>query len=505
MIRIGRLAPAALIALAALACRAQSPAEAPPDEATARPVDAGATCVASLTDTGFLAVEGLAPPASGGAPFSCGPGTRGPAEVRLMTLTTSAGISLGIGRGGQVYSIRMPGVAGDLIPMRRPDAPFVDGVLQTVATNRDERRASPRGAAAAAGGNDAGPGWHYHQAGAYQRGVLAGRPPTYSTIVWEHLDPRAGTLETLTLAVQAHPSRVAGDRFLAYQRLRAIDPSTIELTQGWINTSRDALGEAPTLDHFNFPYLTLNADALTDFSAGGTDVTDVRWPNPRGEEVPQGAWLGGFAGAGAEAPGMAVVRPAGTGTRFRYGTRPIRAVADDGGETRQQIFVVSNGVTDRTLRAGEALVATSYLVFGRRADVARRATALAARARVSGESVAPSPALTGLCGGNGALSACPVDRRPALVLAARFCTACLPVYELRQGGRTVYSTEPYLDGLGETYLSDPAWRIRRIVGWLLPAGAPAPTGLRTVPLSEKGPIRAAPHDIGRFVALAPQR
>lgn len=495
MIRGLRLLPAVAAAILALACRAQTSEPAGP-----APTASGPSCAISLTDTAFLDVDGLAPAAPKGAPLSCGPGTRGPAETRLMTLTTSAGVALGVGRGGQIYSIRMPGIAGDLIPMRRPDAPFVDGVLQTVATNRAERRGSPRGAAAAAGGNDPGPGWHYHQAGAYQRGVLAGRAPTYSRIVWEHFDPRAGTLETLTLAVQAHPTRVASDRFLAYQRLRALDPETIELTQGWINTSRDDLGEAPTLDHFNFPYLTLNADALTRFAVDGADVTDTRWPNPRGQEVPQGTWIGGFAGAGADAPGLAIVRPAGQGTRLRYGNRPIRALADDGAETRQQIFVVSNGVTNRTLSPGEALVATSYLVFGRRGDVARRAAALAARARVAPATVPPARDLTGLCGG-GTLTVCGIDAAPRLALAARFCSACLPVYELHQGARVTFSTEPYLGALGERHLSDPAWQVRRIVGWLLPTDATPPAGYRAVALSADAPIRAAPHDLGRFAYL----
>lgn len=487
MIRGGLLLLAAALAPA---CGAQPAPE---------PTVAGATCAASLTDTAFLAVEGLAPAAAGAA-LSCGPGQRGPAETRLLTLNSTGGIALGIGRGGQIYSIRMPGVAGDLIPMRRPDAPFVDGVLQTVATNRRARLASPRGAAAAAGGNDPGPGWHYHQAGAYQRGVLADRPPTYSTIVWERFAPGAGMLETLTLAAQAHPTRVAGDRFLAYQRIRALDGRTFELTQGWINTSRDDLGEAPTLDHFNFPYLTLNADALSHFVVDGTDVSAIRWPNPRGEDVPQGRWIGGFAGESVDAPGLAIVRPAGAGTRLRYGARPIRAVADGGTEARQNIFVVSNGVTGHTLAPGEALVATSYLVFGTRADVTRRAAALATRTRAGKIAVPPPREAVALCG-TATLSPCAAGVSPRLALAARFCSACLPVYELRRGDRTTYSTEPYLGELGARYLSDPAWRIRRIVGWLLPSTAAAPAGYRTEPLTAAGPIRAAPHDLGRYAYL----
>lgn len=461
----------------------------------------GTTCGTSLTDTTFLSLRSVPVPAGPGVPLTCGPGTRGPAEVRLLTLTTRSGVAIGVGRGGQIYSLRVPGIVADLIPMRRPDAPFVDGVLQTVATNRAERRDSPRGAAAANGRNDRGPGWHYHQAGAYRRGVLADRPPTYSRIVAERLDAANGMLETLTLAVQAHPSAVPGDRFLAYSQLRAVDDDTIELTQGWINASRDDFGEAPTLDYFNFPYLTLNHDALPNVAVESRDVSAQPWPVLRGEQPPQGRWLAAFSATGV---GMALVT-GGTG-RLRYGGRSIDVVDDAGSAQRQGIFVVSNVVTGRMIAPGEGVFATSYLVFGRREAVAAKAMALAGRPSLRTVTIDPSRSaaqVVALCGAQ-ALAPC-AGASPRFALAATLCTRCLPVFELARGAERVYSTEPYLGAMTGRYLSDPAYAIRRIVGWLYPVGAPVPDGFRAVPLAPGGPIRFDAKDGGRFSLLVGDR
>lgn len=491
---------AALLLIAALsagACRAQTSASAD------APAADGATCAASLTGTPFLSTASAPPPVPESAPVSCGPATRGPNETRLLTLTLAGGARIGFGRGGQIYSIRVPGLSGDLIPMRRPDAPFMDGVLQTIGTNTAERRASPRGAAAIRGEIDRGSSWNYHQAGAYQRGVLAGKPPTYSPLVHEKLDAARGTIETLTLAVQAHPTEVPGDRFLVYMRTRAIAPDTIELTQGWIDNSRNAFGEEPTLDYFNVPYLVLNNDLLPRVSVAGTDVSAQPWPPARGDALPQGPWVAAFAGDGDEAPGLALVTGS-TGSRLRYGGRMIDAVSDEtGGSVDQRIFVVSNIRNRLELAPGEAMFATSYIVLGKRADVLRRAAALAAKPVIAERPLGPGADVVALCGAS-MVQPCAKGQSPRFALGETLCAQCLPVYELTRGTETVYSTEPYLGALTGRYLSDPAYRIRRIVGWLPPAGSAVPAGWRFVPLDAAAPIRADEQDYRKFGYLLPR-
>lgn len=512
-----------LIALALLALPSVALAQRASDGAAEGCPELAVSTANKHLDLSPLAGVGHAP---GG--MRCTTLARAQYDPRTVDVGTASGLRLGIGKGGQIYSIRLPGIAEDLIPSQRDWSFYVDEVFQTAATNLAMVRASPQGRAKtpAEKGN---PSWHYHQAGTYQRGILQGRAPHYSPLLYNRVDETAGIYESLNLAQQAHVrnTEVAPDRFLVYTRLKHEGDDVFEVTQAWLNHSRlaDTARGAPTtiLDYFNFPWVILRHAAVPHVVAnvaGETlDLSGRAWPPTAENTVLRAHWIGAFANAQEDAPGMMFTLAPDLRTRLRVGKTVMRVVTNvaerrqDFRYAREGYYVISAPRADITIDRGEAIVARFYLAFGKRADLVARAERLHKQSSVSKlvlpASTSPSD-LVALCrDAAGRLDPCAAGREPVLVLTRKACTRCAPLYELadRTTKGLVYSTDPYLDERPAAHLVDARTTPTRILGWLMAKEANVPAGMAARALVANDPlaIRAHASDLGQFIYLVPAR
>jgi hypothetical protein len=467
----------------------------------------------------------IAGPSKPGGEVGCTAPPGGLFDPGVVGVRTGTGVRIGIGKGGQIYSIRVPGIEQDLIPDQREDALYVDEVFQTVATHTGIRGASPRGRATK-GAGPPGPGWHYHQAGAYRRGPLRNRPPLFSPLLFNRVNAAEGIYESLNLAQQAHVENeeYPPDRFLVYFRLRHAGNDVFEVTHSWLNYSgvrNRASGDASTsLNHFNVPWAILRPTAVphvvADADGRMSDLTGQAWPT---EGVLRNTrWVGAFAGGGDGAQGFAITMAGDLGNALRAGKTGARRVVTGGDPSRQftygqqSFYVVSALRADFTVARGEALVAQYFLVFGSRERVARLAGALHAQSFVRKTAIPASARLEDLAAfcrdASRRYAACAPGRPPDFLLTRRACTECVPLFELwdRAAGRHVYSTDPYIEKDQAARLTNPAHDLVGVLGWLWPVTAAVPEGHVAVRLGSGAAegLLAQESDLSRYQYLKPR-
>ena len=157
-------------------------------------------------------------------------------DVFFASMNSSSGWRLGIGKGGQVYSLR--GSFGEAIPPQRVDAPWVDEAWQFVATSLD--LVSPVHEFQSAGSTQRRLGYpiqfFIHQSGIYRGGLagnsLVGSPtmPFYSPVLKKHWNPATRTLSLVSWSQMARSPNVWKSGMLTYASYRDLGNGAIEVT-----------------------------------------------------------------------------------------------------------------------------------------------------------------------------------------------------------------------------------------------------------------------------------
>jgi hypothetical protein len=196
-----------------------------------------------VSDVLSLLPEGPAPQAAGNATcsFDYSPSgstwTSGLDEesVFLASITTDD-LRLGIGRGGQIYSLRGP--FGESIPPQRTAAPWIDEVWQFVATNNDLVTPIKAFQASAPANRAAGRPMEIfiHQAGIYLEG-LAGNDdvgfataPFYAPPLKTGWNPATRTFRMVSWSQMARSPNVWKSGLLTYTSYRDLGNGVIEAT-----------------------------------------------------------------------------------------------------------------------------------------------------------------------------------------------------------------------------------------------------------------------------------
>ena len=157
-------------------------------------------------------------------------------DVFFASMNSSSGWRLGVGKGGQVYSLRGP--FGEAIPPQRVDAPWVDEAWQFVATSLD--LVSPVHEFQSAGSAQRLLGFpiqfFIHQSGIYRGGLagnsLVGSPtmPFYSPVLKKHWNPATRTLSLVNWSQMARSPNVWKSGMLTYASYRDLGNGAIEVT-----------------------------------------------------------------------------------------------------------------------------------------------------------------------------------------------------------------------------------------------------------------------------------
>jgi len=157
-------------------------------------------------------------------------------------------LRLGIGKGGQIYSLR--GAFGEGVPPQRLKAPWVDEVWHLVVTSEDIvtpihnfQNADP------AKNWDIGMPLQYfiHQAGVYLDGLTGtkelGAPmePFYSPILESHWDAKSRTLFLANWAQMARSPNVWKSNALVFTAYRDLGDGAVEVTQSLTNFGTEDL------------------------------------------------------------------------------------------------------------------------------------------------------------------------------------------------------------------------------------------------------------------------
>ena len=162
------------------------------------------------------------------------------------------GWQLGIGRGGQIYSLR--GEFGEAVPPQRKGAPWIDEVWQVVATSEkitapvhDFQNANPKL------WQESLPFLFFiHQSGIYisgndqDSGTVSG--PFYSPCLRKRWNKEAGALELVNWAQQARTPCVWKSGVLVFTAYRSAGKGVIEINQVLHNFGEE------TLDFLNLPW-----------------------------------------------------------------------------------------------------------------------------------------------------------------------------------------------------------------------------------------------------------
>jgi hypothetical protein len=157
-------------------------------------------------------------------------------------------LRLGIGKGGQIYSMRGP--FGEGVPPQRLKAPWIDEVWHLVVTNEEIVTPIHKFQNADPAKNwDRGMPFQYfiHQAGVYLDGLTGtnelGAPnePYYSPILESHWDPKTRTLFMANWAQMARSPNVWKSGALVLTAYRDLGDGAIEVTQSLTNFGTEDL------------------------------------------------------------------------------------------------------------------------------------------------------------------------------------------------------------------------------------------------------------------------
>jgi hypothetical protein len=372
-------------------------------------------------------------------------------KVFFASMNSSSGWHLGIGKGGQVYSLR--GSFGEAIPPQRADAPWVDEAWQFVATNLE--LVGPVQSFQAQGGEQRRLGFpiqfFIHQSGIYMGSLaghsLTGSPsaPFYSPMLKKRWDPTTRTLSVVSWSQMARSPNVWKSGMLTYATYRDLGDGSIEVTNFVTNFGEQDLTFINTpwggARRSSFPE-TILSQPEGGWIKGSTAAYGVPAPIPLHQT---GGWQGWTQNSTQEgANTLAVVFGKDPLTGGLPNWRAGRGVLTYGvgGDSVRDYDVSSIHATIR-LQAGQSLACRWHLVVGSFGQTRIKASNLSSYAGLwmpGTDAAALTPVWT--TGGTPASSG---TGSPNLYLYAQPVTGTVPVFlmEDTRTGRKFATTDPY--------------------------------------------------------------
>jgi len=372
-------------------------------------------------------------------------------KVFLATLKTGD-LSFGIGKGGQIFSIRGP--FGEAVPPQRPGAPWMDEVWHLVVTNEDliapihhHQNENPQ-----TNWEPAMPLQYFiHQAGIYLEGLTGPRSlqpakePFYSPLLESRWDADSGTLFLANWAQQARAPSVWKSGALVLTAYRALGGGAFEVTQSLTNFGTE------DLTYLNVPWGGVRHSSLPQTVLSKPDGTWLKvggvwgWSNiPKEKYTDTGGWIGWTSGDCADGdPALALVfgrETEGPQPWKRDGFRIIHGTAGDIATRNYNVVEASCSVR---IKPGETLVARWYLLAGPFAEVRKRAETLAKSAGMwMPELDAPGRVPVWLVDGKPAKAG---EGTPSFHLYAMPAKGCVPVFlmEDTRNGEVLATPDPY--------------------------------------------------------------
>ena len=307
-------------------------------------------------------------------------------KVFFASMNSSSGWRLGIGKGGQVYSLR--GSFGEAIPPQRGDAPWVDEAWQFVATNLE--LVGPIQAFNSIGQNRplGFPLMFFiHQSGIYL-GSLAGNSmvgsasvPFYSPMLKKRWDPATRTLSVVSWSQMARSPNVWKSGMLTYASYRDLGGGAIEVTNFVTNFGEQDLTFINTpwggARHSSFPE-TILSQTGGGWSKGSTAAYGTPSPINLNQTGGWQAWTRNSTQESADA--MVVVfgkDPVITLPSWRNG-RSVLTYGKGGDSVRD--YDVSSVHAAIRLQAGQSLACRWHLVLGPFGQTRVKASTLADQA-----------------------------------------------------------------------------------------------------------------------------
>jgi len=300
---------------------------------------------------------------------------------------------LGIGKGGQIYSLRGP--YGESIPPQRKVSPWNDEVWQLVATSeslavpiQDYQVANP------GSWNKVYPLLYFvHQSGIYINGdgIDSGQAPApfYSPCLRKNWKPETKTLQMVNWMQQARSPCVWKSELLVYTSYRDIGGGAIEATQVLHN-----FGTLP-VDYLSSPWGGVRKSSLPQTVISRTDGSWEKaegtwgWQENPMRAIPQtGGWAAWVRDASDDnSPALALV----------FGSRDVQPAAKTvslpdlpnriegsrlflwgtSGDGKARDYEVAEQATKIKIAHGESLAIRWYLVSGSFAEVRASAARLA--------------------------------------------------------------------------------------------------------------------------------
>lgn len=309
-------------------------------------------------------------------------------DVFFASMNSSSGWRLGVGKGGQVYSLR--GSFGEAIPPQRVDAPWVDEAWQFVATSLD--LVSPVHYCQGVGSTQRRLGFpiefFIHQSGIYRGGLtgndLVGSPtmPFYSPVLKKHWNPSTRTLSLVSWSQMARSPNVWKSGMLTYASYRDLGNGAIEVTNFVTN-----FGDQD-LTFINTPWGGARPSTFPEtILSRPTGTWSIATQGSYGSNTPihvkdTGGWQAWVQNSSQEqSDSLAVV----------FGKQPLPSVSDQDWRSFRTIltygltsvgrdYAVSSIQNNIRLQAGQSLACRWHLVLGPFGQMRIKASALAGHA-----------------------------------------------------------------------------------------------------------------------------
>lgn len=372
-------------------------------------------------------------------------------ETVFLASIRGDGWKLGIGKGGQVYSLRGP--FGESVPPQRIESPWNDEVWQVVATagkyigpiheyqneHRDARK-------------DTLPLMYFlHQSGIYTKGDgfddgMVSRP-FYSPCLGKRWNPETRTLELVNWMQQARTPNVWKSEALIFSAYRDVGDGVIEVNQVLHN-----FGAEP-LTFLNTPWGGVRKSSMPQTVISNPDHSWSRieglygWQKmPRRTVNETGGWMAWTKNAEKpDSPSLALVfgNDQDGGGVVRWGT--------SGNKARD--YEVLERVSHTTVSEGASVSIRWYLVAGEFSGVCKKAAELAVKSGVSALTFGASPRQSVWIKNKTAATS--GEGKPEMVLLTLPEKGTVPVFLLedRRSGELVVTTDIYALADTEPFLN----------------------------------------------------
>jgi hypothetical protein len=389
------------------------------------------------------------------------PGLR---EEAVFLASLQAGdMRLGIGKGGQIYSLRGP--FGESVPPQRAAAPWIDEVWHVVATSEPlvapvhefQNAGDPKKWASAMPIQ-----FFIHQAGIYLKGLTGteetGAPvePFYSPLLRSRWDKASRTLHLANWAQQARSPNVWKSGLLVQTAYRDLGDGAIEVSQVLSNFGDQEL------TYLNAPWGGVRRSALphTILSepGGGWKKVEGRWgwsgiPSAPFDET--GGWIGWTVDSAQDSsPALAMVFGREQGPIPAWRRARSKILYGTAGEKDGRDYEAVETSCSVDIKPGDSLLVRWYLVAGSFEKVRARAAELAPFATIEKPEFEPGAAQP-LWIRDGAPTATG-EGEPALHLHAQPVPGTLPVFSMRDAatGKTFATLDLY-NGTRRSPLTNP--------------------------------------------------